>query len=268
MVILNAIKQLIGLNYRFVADKFKVKLGHTDTNPEIETLEAFFTKRKVLNGIFKGLRYVDFNSVCSAIYPKLLGSYEWEIQQNLQAIVAANPPLIIDIGCAEGYYAVGLARLLPASKVIAADTSAEARKLCRELASFNECTNITVTGAIDAATLTQYDLKNALIICDCEGYEKQLFIPKIIPCLQHTTLIIETHDFIDPSISKYLEELFGKTHQVEIVSSIDDLQKVKYYNYPELEHFNYREKKEMLSEYRPAIMEWLILTPLEINRRQ
>jgi hypothetical protein len=180
----------------------------------------------------------------------------------LQAALAYKPSLVIDIGCAEGYYAVGIAKMLPKSKIIAADRSSQARKLCEELAMLNECENVTVTGTIDSQRLVQYDLNNALIICDCEGYEKNLFIPQIIPHLLHTTLIIETHDFVDPSISKYLETLFENTHQIKVVSSIDDVQKVKYYSYPELDAFNYKDKKEIISEYRPSIMEWLILTPL------
>jgi len=262
MIVLNAIKQLIGLNYDFVKDKFKTQFG---SPPDNSKYESFFHKKEVLNGVFKGLKYVNFSSVCSTIYPKLLGSYEKEIQLKLIEIIKHKPHLVIDIGCAEGYYAVGLASILPGSQIIAADTSEEARSLCLELAEFNGCTNVTVTGTIDAEALMTYELKDTLIICDCEGYEKELFSEALMPYLKDTYLLIETHDFGDPSISVDLEKLFAKTHHIDVIASMDDLQKPKYYDYPELQRFSYDEKHTILAELRPKIMEWLILTPLSKN---
>ena len=258
MIVLNAVKQLAQINYDFIKDKFKVKFKQPSVDAEWHTL---FMHKQVLNGLFKGMQYVNFNSVCSAIYPKLLGSYEKELHDDLSALISKKPSLVIDIGCAEGYYAVGLARLLPDSQIVAADISPIARNLCASLAKYNNCNNVSVTGAIDSNTLLGYNLDNALIICDCEGYEKQLFTSEIIPHLKNTCLIIETHDFIDISISNYLTKLFAESHQIKAVSSIDDLQKVKYYDYPELKHLDAEHKREIFAEHRPAVMEWLILKP-------
>lgn len=258
MFLLTGIRQLIGLNYNFIKHKLKDRKERSATNRDYQ---ARFSGKVVLNGIFKGLRYTDFKSVCSAIYPKLIGSYENEIQNDLSLIISKKPSLIIDIGCAEGYYAVGLARLLPDSKIIAADISEEARNLCIQLAEFNDCSNVKIVGAITADNLISYDLENAFIICDCEGYEKQLFNTQVLPYLRNTYLIIETHDFIDPSISIYLEKLFSDTHHIKVVASIDDLLKAKYYHFTELKDINLSKKRELLAEYRPTIMEWLILEP-------
>lgn len=258
MIILNGIKQLIRVNYEFVRDKFRHKRIYQNLDGRIKGL---LRERKVMNGPFKGLRYTGNETVCSAIFPKLIGSYEKEIQDEILSFIQKKPPVIIDIGCAEGYYAVGLAKLLPETKVVAADSSPIARSLCLKLAEHNGCNNVSVTGTVTAETLPNYPLKDALIICDCEGFEKQLFTSRNIDHFKNTCLIIETHDLVDLSISSYLEDLFKNTHHIRTIASIDDIQKVKYYCYPQLEGLDPDERKVVLAESRPTIMEWLILTP-------
>src|SRR6478672_6897407 len=63
----------------------------------------------VQHGPFKGMKYPGVNSVGSALIPKLLGSYERELHPLIDSICAGQYDQVVDIGCAEGYYAVGLA---------------------------------------------------------------------------------------------------------------------------------------------------------------
>jgi len=42
---------------------------------------------------------------------KLLGFYEQPLQPYIEQVIQTGYPTIINIGCAEGYYAVGLAHL-------------------------------------------------------------------------------------------------------------------------------------------------------------
>jgi predicted O-methyltransferase YrrM len=59
------------------------------------------------------------NSQGSCYIPKLLGVYERELHDVLENLIAWGPDLVIDAGAAEGYYAVGLARRLPQSRIMA-----------------------------------------------------------------------------------------------------------------------------------------------------
>jgi methylase of polypeptide subunit release factors len=68
--------------------------------------------------------------VCSILVPKLLGSYEAELHPVLDQVIRNNYETIIDVGCAEGYYAVGLALSLPTTHVHAFDIDSRARELC------------------------------------------------------------------------------------------------------------------------------------------
>ena len=69
-------------------------------------LLAFFEDKIVRNGFFKGMKYVTFKSAGSSLFPKLLGSYEIELLPVFAGLQKNKYDDILDIGCAEGYYAV------------------------------------------------------------------------------------------------------------------------------------------------------------------
>jgi hypothetical protein len=58
--------------------------------------------------------------------------------------------------------------------------------------------------------------RESLVVCDCEGAEKVLLDPFHAPALQTTDLLVELHDFIDPSISSLLLERFHRTHEITL----------------------------------------------------
>ena len=72
--------------------------------------------RRVLHGPFAGMDYTSEASE-GGLAPRLLGTYEAELHPALAAVAARGLQLIYDVGCAEGYYAVGLARAVPGARV-------------------------------------------------------------------------------------------------------------------------------------------------------
>ncbi len=100
-----------------------------------------------------------------------------------------------------------------------------------------------------------------LIICDCEGYESVLFSEPTVAYLSNTTLLIETHDFLNPEISVRLEQLLTSSHSIQFIQSVDDILKAKYYTYKELEGLSLARRRELVKEMRPAIMEWIVAVP-------
>lgn len=250
--------------------KIGVKLDHTRhklTAPKKKTVIAetpsFFKSLQVLNGPFKGMKYPKLESVGGAIFPKLMGSYESEIQTVIEEFCKKEYSEIIDVGCAEGYYAVGVAKFSDNPKIFAFDTNPAAQGLCAEMAILNNVRDKIIIGS----TLTPEMLKNfnftkrGLIICDCEGYEDTLFNISNISNLKNCDLIIETHDCNNIEISTNLKELLGKSHNIQSIYSIDDIQKALTYKYPQLDGLDLVEKKRLLQEWRKSIMEWLICTP-------
>ncbi|MBI1770372.1 MAG: methyltransferase [Bacteroidetes bacterium] len=213
---------------------------------------------------FKGLRYPSYTSFCSTIFPKILGSYELELKDIIEKQCNTNYNEIIDIGCAEGYYAIGFARRIPTAQVYAYDTNEFARAFCSEMANLNNVRNVKVESFCSPETLEHFKFRGkSLIISDCEGYERVLFNEKNLQNLLDSDLLIETHDFLDATISGYLISLFSKTHHVEIISSVDDTVKSRVYQFPEADRLDIKARRMLFAEGRPGLMEWLYLTPKE-----
>jgi SAM-dependent methyltransferase len=217
----------------------------------------------VRHGAFSGLKFSSPESASGALIPKLLGSYERELQPLLEQLRARDYSEIVDIGCAEGYYAVGLARMFPKARVFAYDTNPEAVRLCRLMAQVNGIEQRLVTGAhCDAAALRALPLtRRALVVSDCEGYEKHLFTPETVRRLASHDVLIEVHDMVDINISNRLREVFRDTHRLQVIAALDDIRKAQTYEYPELAPFTLAERKVLLAEWRAGAMDWFYFSP-------
>lgn len=212
----------------------------------------------VLHGPFAGLHYPTLESAGSPLFSKLLGSYERELHPWFEAADATGYRSVVDVGCAEGYYAVGLARRWPQATIHAYDIDARARSLCAEMAAANGVAERVKIGAhCDAATLRAIDLPApSLIIADCEGYEAELLSEALIGELAQHDFIVELHDYYDVTISTTLKQRFAATHSVTSTFSVDDTQKVHQYRYPELEPWEMQDRRVLLAE-RLAVIEWI-----------
>lgn len=222
-----------------------------------------FDSLTVQNGPFKGMRYPHLDSFGSTLYPKLLGSYEKELWEVMDTIKTSNYTEIIDVGCAEGYYAIGLALTSTNTKIYAYDSAEKARELCSEMAELNGVKDkVFIRAGLSPEGLGSFPFSGKnLIICDCEGYEKVLFNSSNLSNLQQSDILIETHDMIDMEISGYLKKLFSQTYTIQSVFSVDDIQKALTYEFDELKTLDLMSRKKILAEERGAIMEWLICRP-------
>jgi len=91
---------------------------------------------KVLGGPFAGMQYFANTTAQHALGVRaLLGSYESELHDIVQQLINQEWDTIVDIGAAEGYYAVGFARACPKAKVIAFEGEEDARRVLSELAA-------------------------------------------------------------------------------------------------------------------------------------
>lgn len=169
---------------------------------------------QVLSGPFKGMDYAVRASEGSRT-ARHIGCYEASLAPVIEAIVAKAPELVVDIGSAEGYYAVGLARRLPKARVMARDASPKAQALCAELAKANGVGHRVEVGGIwnhadfDICTKTR-----SVVIVDIEGAEEGLLDPVAAPGLLHTDILVECHDTMVPGLSTRLAERFAKSHRV------------------------------------------------------
>ena len=125
---------------------------------------------KVVSGPFKGLRLPQK----SPTKPMLLGVWEKELSFIWDSL--QKPIYIIDVGAAEGYYAVGLAKKFPEKKIIAFEMSSQNKILLQKSIRENSVNNVEVYGKCEFSNLNSLGLKldNSILIMDCEGYEIEL----------------------------------------------------------------------------------------------
>ncbi len=136
--------------------------------------DVFNNEYIVQNGHFKGMKYIKRSSG-SALLPKILGSYEEPIQGWIREVIEDKKyENILDIGCAEGYYACGFAMRMPNTQITAYDIDEVARKNSTELKELNGLQNIEIKAKCTHEELNLKSKPNTLIFCDIEGFEKIL----------------------------------------------------------------------------------------------
>lgn len=218
---------------------------------------------KVLNGPFKGMRYPSIDITELTLVPKISGSYEQQLIPVLERVINGSYNTVIDVGSAEGYYAVGMAMRMPASTIHAFDINKKDIAFSREMAILNGVSNITFNEFCSPDTLQNFDFgERSFILCDCEGYELTLFTPDAIRALNQTELLIELHDNVNPQISETLISRFEKSHRITLlnnasidISRLNGLEKLS----PADRGFATFEHRGGL--YQNIFMQWMFLEP-------
>ncbi|MCR5878993.1 methyltransferase [Phenylobacterium sp. J367] len=208
-------------------------------------------------GPFAGLHYAT-RATEGAMMPRLLGTYETELHPHLLRFAAQDLDCVIDVGCAEGYYAVGLARLMPGVTVHAFDTSADARAACALNARDNGVEAQVVIGATFAPEDFQaFAGRRALVIMDVEGAEDELLLPDRAPALAHMRVIVETHEGHRPGVRQRLIDRFSPTHEVLVVDHGGRPQTLP----PWIRELGHLDHLLAVWEFRTGPTPWLVMTP-------
>lgn len=172
---------------------------------------------KVIDGPFAGMEYLDRTAEGCHV-AKLLGCYEQPLHGEIEKAIAGGYTAIINIGCAEGYYAVGFARRMEFAEVYAYDLDEKARMTCALLAEKNHVVDrVQVAAGFTVKDFAHFSGHHALVLCDIEGAEKDLLQPAVAPALAGMDLLVESHECFVPGISKMLRDRFAATHHAHII---------------------------------------------------
>lgn len=208
-------------------------------------------------GPFKGMEYLD-HSTEGALLPRLLGCYEAELHDDLRAFAAEGIDTIVDIGCAEGYYAVGLARMMPDARIHAFDTDPGARRACAELAEKNGVRDrIEIGETFTGDMFERFVDARALVMIDTEGFEEELMRPDEWPALARLNIIMETHPEVHPDIVRTMRTRFAPTHDIQVRTTANRAVELP----PEIGVLNQLDQLIATWEYRTTPTPWFVMRP-------
>ncbi len=213
----------------------------------------------VLGGPFRGMEFLEQSSEGCHI-AKLLGCYEQPLFPHIEEAILSEFELILNIGCAEGYYAVGMAMRMPETKILAFDTNKQAQASCHGLAIANKVSDrVHVGGTFSTSDFQKYQTDRTLLLCDIEGAENELLDVRLANQLKDMFIIVESHDCLRPGTTQRLNERFSATHDI---IKIDDSGAREVLKAPQwfksLAHLD-----QLLAtwEWRSGPTPWLVMKP-------
>ena len=196
----------------------------------------------------------------------LLGIYEREVLETLEN-ASRGRRTFIDIGAADGYYAVGALAANMFDQATCFEISPAGQEAILENARRNSVeSRIKIFGEVTGDSLAllssshDIDLSETVILMDIEGLEFEILSEAVLTKLQKSILIIEIHDWEAPSATSIgdLQKSAEKFFQVSWLTTGDRNLSV----FPELVEWPDDDRWILCSESRRKLMKWLVLTPL------
>jgi len=203
---------------------------------------------QVQSGPFAGLKYTKSAVLGRHVTPTLLGTYERQIYPFLEA-AAQRCDLVIDVGCAEGYFALGLARM--GKRVIAFDADPHERKVFREMAAANQVSDrVSLHSWCTPGRLIELvrGQRHTLIISDIDGGELDLFTPEVVSAIKGCDLIIEMHGKDAAENSTFVRRFAGDVQILDHPTELAGVTRLAFLG---------ADAARMAAEYRPP-QQWLL----------
>lgn len=150
--------------------------------------------------------------------PKFLGTYKSALHPYLHRIIDTAYDQVLNIGCAEGYYAVGIATAIPRSLVKAFDIDSVQRQRCKDNVILNGLADrVKIEKAFNGELFNSFIKERVLVICDIEGHETALLDPAKYDGLKHLDMIVELHEHPRVDIVELFRERFSFSHEITYV---------------------------------------------------
>lgn len=200
-----------------------VRLGRFVTNQLQYPLVASLLdwSGEVIGGPFKGMRLRCDGA--SFYYCEVLGAHEQCLIPVVEDIIDRQPAVIINVGAAFGYYALGFAHRCPKAKVIAYEMDTSRADLMRKYRWQNRLEErVEIRGECTLQSLAD-DLTrspDAFVFMDVEGAEDFLLDPDQVPGLRNAEILVELYEIFAPGVTHHLHERFSPTHTEAAIPQI------------------------------------------------
>ena len=226
---LSIYKQNVGED-PYIADKLR-KIFHDSAQKHKKFLSRQLFRNQtetVQSGLFKGVTLVNESNWNEAyLLTMLLGQYERQIQEKITTLSMVDFKNVVVIGCAEGLFSMGLAKVFPNASVISVDIDPDTLAICRRNAELNGILDrCQFLPSITQDTLAGYlsNGENNLVFSDCEGYEFDLLTKDFVAKFPNTHYFCEIHDFdaggkIIVGKKEALLAAFADTHKLDLIAT-------------------------------------------------
>ncbi|MBD29301.1 MAG: hypothetical protein CMO38_08635 [Verrucomicrobiaceae bacterium] len=212
----------------------------------------------VASGPLAGLDFLEMSAEGCHI-PKLIGCYEQPLSPYIKAAIDTKYSTVIHIGCAEGYYAVGMTKKMPATKSFAFDINDKAQNICRDLARKNNVEDrIKIDGNFKIEEFSNFNQGNILVFCDIEGGEYELLDPNKAPNLRQMDIIVELHNIVATNGLDLLINRFKDSHTVTVVED-DGQRDLKGVVAPWFKSLSHLDQLITVWEMRSEPTPWLVM---------
>jgi len=172
------------------------------------------TGNKVFSGPFKGMKLLSSKNIPTKY---LLGTYESELTSTIEELCTKSFDVIVDVGAAFGYYAIGFALRNPQSRIVAFEAKRIYHPLIRQAAQINNIEDrVDIQGLCEISSLSSsiFNSKRCLVLMDCEGGENILLDPFKIPGLKECYILVELHRITGVEITEIISKRFEDTHKI------------------------------------------------------
>lgn len=201
---------------------------------------------------------------------KLLGFYEEHVIKKL-AELGKQYKHFIDIGGADGYFAVGVLHGKLFERCTCFEISPKGREVIYKNAKLNNVLQkITIEQEGNRETIKSIVSTHgpSVVLCDIEGAEFDLFDECLLNTLSDSTIIIELHDDVMSCASNARSDLIMRAKEKFDVTYLPR-QTPNMNNIPEITNWSDIKRYLALDECRPRKMDWLLLSPrINPNGRQ
>ncbi len=222
---------------------------------------------EVAYGPFKGMKISRSNWWGQTdLASKILGFYEYEVLETLTSIDKARYKNFIDLGAADGYYAVGMIHAKLFDKAICFEMSDQGRQVIQKNVMLNDLSEaICILGYADESfdsLIPDIQLSESVVLIDIEGAEFNLLTSNLIDKLKNSFLLIELHEFMvrdgESQLLWLIERLKKCFHINWLTTGSRNLSQFK-----DLEEFNDTDRWLLCSEGRTKLQKWLVCRPLD-----
>ena len=219
---------------------------------------------KVAYGNFKGMKlnkniYWAKNDLITYI----LGVYEKHVLEKLTEFSKRGNFPFIDIGAADGYFAVGMAFSKIFNKVYAFEIDESRRASLNKNAENNLCKDKIVIyreANFDSIKKIVDENNGAVILFDIEGSEFDLLDKKLLECLANCYIVCELHPLL---INNGYDKQQTLINNSKAFFNVSIIQRDCYCpnKFSELNEFKDEERLVAFGEGRENNMQWLVLEP-------